>query len=176
MATPHSNALAEYCMQMSMSYSYKPVLMLALIENGGKIKLEDAANYFLRFYARRLELGLVAEKSNSMYSSLACSFERVRASIKNNPVKALLSSSDFFVFDPISELFQVKPEHWDHITDEGLASIVSICKKRLDRYYSSVNLTARNEIVCFHRPEDVNGFMSNSFPVRFSVYGKNFLQ
>lgn len=159
---------------MSMSYSYKPVLILALIEYGGAIKLTEATNYFLRYYANRLEAGLVAEKSNSMYSSLTCSFDQVKANIKSNPVKALLSSADFFVFDAGSELFQIKHEYWNCISDEEIASITSACNERLDRYYRSINLAAHAEIVCFHRPQDVNGYMSNEFPAEFSAYGQSF--
>lgn len=55
---------------MSMSYPYKPVLILSVLSNDGTESLDEAANFFLSFYGRRLELGLVAEKSKSIYSDI----------------------------------------------------------------------------------------------------------
>lgn len=91
------NSLYEYCNHMSMSYSYKPVLILSLFANNGKECLDDAANFFLGFYGQRLELGLVAEKANSIYSNLKCSFALVKQNIRQNPIKALVNSSNFFL-------------------------------------------------------------------------------
>ena len=63
-------SLIEYCEKMSMSYSYKPVLIMGLIQNQGIITLDEAASFFLQFYSTRLEQGLIAEKKNSIYSNL----------------------------------------------------------------------------------------------------------
>lgn len=92
------NRLVEYCYKTNMSYSYKPVLIMALVEYGGKIHISDAVDYFVQYYARRLSLGLIAERTNSIYSNLNCSLEQIANNIKNNPVKALLNS-DYFEYD-----------------------------------------------------------------------------
>ena len=57
MARDMYGSLIEYCEKMSMSYSYKPVLILGLIQNQGSITLAEAASYFLQFYSKRLEQG-----------------------------------------------------------------------------------------------------------------------
>ena len=75
----------DYCEKMSMSYSYKPVLILSLIQGNGNITLDEATSFFLRFYSTRLEQGLIAEKHNSIYSNLKCTFEQVKQNIRNNP-------------------------------------------------------------------------------------------
>ena len=64
------NKLIEYCCKMNMSYSYKPVLIMALVEYGGEIHILDAVDYFVQYYARRLTLGLIAERTNSIYSNI----------------------------------------------------------------------------------------------------------
>lgn len=92
------NRLVEYCYKTNMSYSYKPVLIMALVEYGGKIHISDAVDYFVQYYARRLSLGLITERTNSIYSNLNCSLEQIANNIKNNPVKALLNS-DYFEYD-----------------------------------------------------------------------------
>jgi hypothetical protein len=89
-------SILDYCEKMSMSYSYKPVLILALTSNDGQVTLDEAAAYFLRFYSLRLEQGQIAERTNSIYSNLKCTYEQIKQNIQSNPVKALTSSSDFF--------------------------------------------------------------------------------
>ena len=36
--------LISYCRKMSMSYSYKPVLIMALVDHHGSISIDEAAN------------------------------------------------------------------------------------------------------------------------------------
>lgn len=53
--------------QMDMSYSYKPVLLLGVLQYAdqkGRVKLEDLVAFFKSFYAERKEKGLVVEKVN----------------------------------------------------------------------------------------------------------------
>ena len=109
MNTDKYSSIMNYCEKMSMSYSYKLVLILSLIQGNGGITLDEAASFFLKFYSTRLELGLIAEKRNSIYSNLKCTFEQVKQNIKNNPVKALVSSSDYFVFRSNTETLSIEP-------------------------------------------------------------------
>ena len=55
----------EMVRQMDMSYSYKPVLLkaiLSLADNKGRMKLSDIVDYFRKFYEARRAAGLVVEK------------------------------------------------------------------------------------------------------------------
>lgn len=174
MATDRYSSILEYCEKMSMSYSYKPVLILALIQNHGSINLDEAASFFLRFYSTRLEQGLIAERRNSIYSNLDCTFEQVKQNIKCNPVKALLSSSDYFVFSSSSGTLSFDPSLVGSINESQLASLRAICLTRLDRYYSSVASAEQCGFVTFQRPQDVNGFMCNDYGSLFSVSGVHY--
>lgn len=171
MATARYSSILEYCEKMSMSYSYKPVLILALIQNHGSINLDEAASFFLRYYATRLEQGLIAERQNSIYSNLDCTFEQVKQSIKNNPVNALLSSSDYFVFNSSEGTLSFAPSLVGSLSEIQIASLRTICLSRLDRYYSSVASAEQCSFVTFQRPQDVNGFMCNDYGSPFSVSG-----
>lgn len=56
--------------RMDMSYSYKPVLALAVLEYAdpsGRMKLADLVSFFRTFYAKRRVAGLPVEKKNSLY-------------------------------------------------------------------------------------------------------------
>lgn len=54
-----------------MSYSYKLVLILSLIQGNGGITLDEAASFFLKFYSTRLELGLIAENATQSIATLS---------------------------------------------------------------------------------------------------------
>lgn len=164
----------DYCEKMSMSYSYKPILILGLIQRHGSITLDEAASFFLQFYSTRLEQGQIAEKRNSIYSNLDCTFEQVKQNIKNNPVKALVSSSDYFVFSNDTETLSLEPSLLNSITENQFAALRDVCLSRLDRYYSSVMSSERNGFVTFQKPQDINGFMCNDYRSSFSVSGTNY--
>ena len=137
-------SIMDYCEKMSMSYSYKPVLILSLIQGNGSITLDEAASFFLQFYSTRLEQGLIAEKRNSIYSNLECSFEQVKQNIRNNPVKALVSSSDYFVFHTNTETLSLEPALLSSISEGQFATLRAICLSRLERYYSSIASAERS--------------------------------
>jgi hypothetical protein len=57
--------------KMTMSHSYKPVFLLAFLDNidgNGGAKLEDVARDFARFYEDRREKGLEPEKKNCIFT------------------------------------------------------------------------------------------------------------
>lgn len=174
MATDRYTSIMDYCERMSMSYSYKPVLILALINNGGQIDLDGAASFFLRYYSSRLEQGLIAEKSNSIYSNLHCSFDQVKQNIRNNPVKALISSSDYFLFDSKSGILFIEPSLLASVAGDKLAALQNICVARLERYFNSIAVSETSNITAFHDPQDVNGFLSNDYEAAFSITGISF--
>ena len=165
-------SLMEYCEKMRISYSYKPVLILGLIQNQGSITLDEAASFFLQFYSTRQ--GLIAEIKNSIYSNLNCTFEQVKQNIKNNPIKALLSSSDCFVFNFDTETLSFEPIILDTITENQFSTLHAICLSRLDRYYSSVTSAERRGFVTFQKPQDKYGFLCNDYCTSFSVSGTHY--
>lgn len=60
----------EMVEKMEMSYSYKPVLMYAMLENAdekGKVLIEDLIDYFIYFYENRRKKGLTVEKKKCIY-------------------------------------------------------------------------------------------------------------
>jgi len=63
----------EMIRQMDMSYSYKPVLIKAILahaDKAGCIRLSDIVAYFKEFYEGRRSAGLTVEKSNSIFSKI----------------------------------------------------------------------------------------------------------
>lgn len=167
-----NNPLLQYCQKMSMSYSYKPVLILALLDNGGKVTSWNAANYFASYYAARLEKGLVAEKSNSIYSNLNCTIDQIRTNIITNPIKALTSSSELFTYNSNEDLLEIDPQIWKRLCDVDVRNINAACIDRLDRYYAKLASSA--DIVLFQDVDGENGYLSNHYFSEFNVFGQQF--
>lgn len=165
--------LIDYCRNTKMTYSYKPVLIMALIEHGGVVSIREAANYFVRYYGSRLSMGLVAERQNSIYSNLNCTLEQVIANIKANPLNALLNS-EFFVYDKQHEILSLIPDFRAELKPVDVSKIIQACLNRLDDYYIQIKHLVEQDLVCFHEPEKENGYLSNRYQSAFSFCGIDF--
>ena len=76
--------------KMDISFSYKSVLLMAILENcdeQGKVALEDIVDYFIDFYKYRAEKGLVVEKPISIYAKGNFDKKEVQRNILSNPFK-----------------------------------------------------------------------------------------
>lgn len=77
--------------QMDMSYSYKPVLMKAMMQYADdkvRIKLDDIVAFFKAYYEARREAGLIVEKKNSIFAKV------VTPTKKLNEIFSRIPSSD----------------------------------------------------------------------------------
>lgn len=75
---------------MDMSYSYKPVLLKAMLEyadDNGRVLLDDVVNYFMDFYQDRKNKELTVEKPNSIYVKNDYTKQQVKSNILSNPFK-----------------------------------------------------------------------------------------
>lgn len=130
--------LLDYCRNMKMSYSYKPVLILALFHYGDKngcITIERATRYFREYYASRKEQGLCVEKKKCIYLHDEVTDEQIIENVLSNPVKALTKSGLFF-FNEETQVFSISPEIWASIERKSKMAITKICNQKLQDYYS----------------------------------------
>lgn len=167
------NQFLEYCQKTSMSYSYKPVLIMALVDHGGELTIQEAVNYFVQYYGNRLSLGLIAERTNSIYSNLNCTLEQISANIKANPVKSVINSS-FFVYNRSTERLSLIPEIRQALTIDTSKKNITACLQRLDEYYKRISELDDHEFICFHDPDEENGYLSNWYISDFSFRGTCF--
>lgn len=133
-----SMQLIEYCRSMRMSYSYKPLLILALLHAGDKdgcVSIQDAADYFRGFYSERKGRGLRAEKKKCIYLRDDVSLDQIIANLISNPVKALVASGYFF-YDNETQVFRVSPDIWSALNCGRKATLTQICKQKLKEYYA----------------------------------------
>lgn len=172
MHSTQTNPLLDYCLEMHMCYSYKPVLILSMLGNDGRITIQEAASFFISFYKSRLAHGLLAEKSNSIYCNLNCSLAEIRQNIINNPLKALINSSPLFKYDSVKSILEIDRSVWYSLTADDLNNIYEACHKRLDLYYDKLT----NHAPCkFQNPDGINGYLSNDYPCQFVASGNTFI-
>lgn len=130
-------ALKSYLQYMKMSYSYKPILVMALMQSGkpGVVSIEKATRFFRKYYADRREQGLTPEKRRCIYLREDVTDKQIAANLVSNPVKALCESG-FFFFNEKEQIFSLSPEIWPFLDKGNKAAITKICKQRLKEYYS----------------------------------------
>ena len=129
------NAFIQYFRTMHMVRSYKPVLMLALLEHGGSITIEQAANYFIHFYQNRRKKGLQPEFGYCIYADEHASLKSVYSNLIRNPVAALCRSG-FFQYSESDMTLSILPEIYDALTINELDEIIHSCLMRLTEYFN----------------------------------------
>jgi len=130
--------LLSYCANMKMSYSYLPVLVMALLELHDKdwnLPISEAAKYFRKFYQQRRENGLLVELKKCIYQNPGVTLDQITANLITNPVKALVESG-FFEYRPDISLFYLRSDLKKKLTEKNTVDILDICRNKLEQYYS----------------------------------------
>lgn len=131
-------ALIDYCRSMKMSYSYKPVLILGLLNSDSfSMSLDEAATFFRNFYEERRKNGQKVEKQNCVYQHENVSDEIIANNIQANPIKALLKSG-YFEYIPNNKEFLIRKDIAKRMTQDDVKTLESICYQKLYRYFSSL--------------------------------------
>lgn len=131
-------ALVEYCRTMRMSYSYKPILILALLsyaDKSGNLSIEKAAKYFRVYFTIRKNKGLTVEKNKCIYLKDDVTDDEIIANLISNPVRAL-SETEFFAYNSKTRIFSLREELYRALDSGAKERLSSICCERLDQYYN----------------------------------------
>lgn len=128
----------EMVRTMDMSYSYKPVLLKAMLDHvdeNGRVRVVDIVDYFIDFYSNRKENGLVVEKKSSVFYKEGYSKKEVERNIFANPFKRF---QDMRFMSRCKELEYVEFNRhvFRKLTKEEKEWIVLHCDGKLEEYYS----------------------------------------
>ncbi|MEG2411511.1 MAG: DEAD/DEAH box helicase [Clostridium sp.] len=126
-----------YVDKMTMSASYKPVLlqaMLAEADNKGRVLVEDLVDYFIDFYEDRKARGLVAEKKKSIYNDDVIDRGAAKKNIFSNPFKRF-EDMRFMEKCKDIEYVQFNGKVWDRLSFDEKVRIDGVCGDRLKGYY-----------------------------------------
>jgi len=122
---------------MTMSYSYKPVFILSLLDHmsrDGEARLEDVAQEFANFYIERKERGLPAEKKKCIFT---------RDSFTEKEVEKLILSMPFKRFEDMNFMHHTKHlgtikidrRIMRNLTEDDIAYLRDCCNKSLKKYF-----------------------------------------
>lgn len=127
----------EMIRQMDMSYSYKPVLIKAIMENAdskGRVKLDDITAYFRQYYENRRESGLTVEKANSIFAKGGYTDKDAQRNILSNPFKRF-EDMQMLRHTKTLGIIEVDSTVWKNLSNDEKLQITGICDKKLGEYY-----------------------------------------
>ena len=128
----------EFVSKMDMSFSYKPILLKAMMRHAnedGCVALEDIVDYFKEYYEGRAAAGLVVEKPSSIFAKGGYTDKDVEKNILSNPFKRF---ADMRFFQRCKDVTMVHFNPWIYkkLDAEDFKRIHRICDKKLEEYYA----------------------------------------
>ena len=130
----------EMIEQMDMSYSYKPVLLKAILTHAdaaGRVKIADIVAYFRNYYETRRLAGLVVEKANSIYAKGGYADKDAERNILSNPFKRF-EDMNMFRHTKTLGVIEVDSTVWKKLTEVEKKWIEGICEEKLEQYYRRI--------------------------------------
>ena len=124
--------------QMDMSYSYKPVLIKAILRYAdakGRVKLDDIVVYFRKYFEDRRTNGLPVEKRNSIFAKGEYTDAAASRNILSNPFKRF-EDMQMMRHTKTLGIIQVDEAVWKHLSDDEKADIERICDEKLATYFA----------------------------------------
>ena len=131
----------EMVEQMDMSYSYKPVLLKAVLTHAdanGRVKISDIVDYFRSFYEARRKAGLIVEKTNSVYAKGNYTDKDAERNILSNPFKRF-EDMNMMRHTKTLGIVEIEPTVWKKLSANDKTNILNICDNMLDKYYSRMS-------------------------------------
>jgi predicted Fe-S protein YdhL (DUF1289 family) len=130
----------EMVRKMMMSYSYKPVLIKAILERAdakGNVSISELVAYFKKFYQDRKNKGLIVEKPKSLYVEDVYDDKKIERNILGNPFKRF---EDMGMMHHTKTLGIICIDEfvWKKLTDKEKEEIKVICDSKLEEYYSKL--------------------------------------
>lgn len=127
----------EMVEQMDMSYSYKPVLLKAILkyaDASGRVKISDIVSYFRNFYEARRTAGLKVEKTNSIFAKGGYTDKEAERNILSNPFKRF-EDMNMMRHTKTLGIVEVDGTVWKKLTAEEKERIEQICDEKITAYY-----------------------------------------
>ena len=128
----------EMIQQMDMSYSYKPVLIKAILRYAdakGRVQLDDIVVYFRKYYEDRRTAGLPVEKRNSIFAKGKYTDAAASRNILSNPFKRF-EDMQMMRHTKTLGIIQVDEAVWKHLSDDEKTDIERICDEKLAAYFA----------------------------------------
>ncbi|MFT8343377.1 MAG: DEAD/DEAH box helicase [Clostridium beijerinckii] len=131
------NKFVEFVNKMDMSYSYKPVLLKAMLnecDENGKALVENLVDYFIDFYENRKKKELQAEKKKCLYNDEIIDRKKAKSNIFSNPFKRF---EDMRFMERCCDIEYVRfnKNIWKRLSEGEKIDIDNKCDEKLHEYY-----------------------------------------
>jgi superfamily II DNA or RNA helicase len=124
--------------KMDMSASYKPVMLLALldsIDGHGRARLAEVVARFRGFYQERKEAGLPVEKANARMARLdRLDDGEVQRVMLDMPFEKF-ERRRYLRYDRDLAFVRFEPNLWRNLKPDDLVRLRAICKESIQKYY-----------------------------------------
>lgn len=130
----------DFVMKMTMSYSYKPVLikaLLAISDEEGASSLDAVVEYFKKYYGNRRANGLFVEVSDSAFAKEKIDDDLARKTIITYPYGRFKERG---FMDLINGNIVFNRRIWNKLTAENKELILANCEEKLEQYYKREHL------------------------------------
>jgi superfamily II DNA or RNA helicase len=128
--------------KMDMSASYKPVMLLALldcVDSHGRARLADVVNKFRRFYLDRKVAGLPVEWTNARMARVdSLDDAKVQRVMLEMPFEKF-ERRRYLRYDRDLAFVRFEPSLWRQLKAEDLAKLRVICQESIQKYYERLN-------------------------------------
>jgi superfamily II DNA or RNA helicase len=133
----------QFIRDMDMTLSYKPVMLLALldaVDNNGKAKVSDVVQGFRRFYQDRQAAGLPVDRPGARRQSVA-DLDEVSAQrlLLNKPFEKF-ERRQFLGYDRDLAYLRFVPRLWRQLQADDLDQVRDVCRQKLEAYYERIRV------------------------------------
>lgn len=123
--------------KMAMNYSYKPLLILSLLETDTFSRpIDEITGYYLAYYRKRSQAGLVIEKDDSAFVQNEENFNVAKRTILRYPV-SVLSKKAFVVYEKETGSVRLSDMLTAYV-GANRERIRQQCFELLEKYYDSL--------------------------------------
>lgn len=136
-----ADLFARFVAEMDMTMSYKPVMLLALLEtidSHGKAKLADVVRAFRKFYEDRKEAGLVIERPVAALARVAdLDDAEVQRIMLTKPFEKF-ERRRYLKYDRDLAYVRFDPALWRRLGADDLDRLRGLCRESIREYYERI--------------------------------------
>ncbi len=126
--------------KMSMSYSYKPIFLKALLQyadDDGIVSVWSLVSYFRQFFDNRRKANLIVEKRDSVYMDMQISDDDILCNILAYPFKRF-ADIGAVSYDKDSHEITINQPMWVSFSENEKKEILDVCNHKLKEYFSTL--------------------------------------
>ena len=136
-ASNRKQLFLDFCDEMQMSYSYKPVFLIAFLScmnERGEAMLSEVAQSFAWYYEDRIKNGMPAEKKNCIFTKGGYTAKDVERLIINMPFKRF-EGMGYMRHSKYLGIIQIDKSIMKTLDDNDISDILTYCTEALERYW-----------------------------------------